>query len=575
MTQLTFRLRFLVLGVLVYALTVGLVDVRTTYAQAGLREALERLDRNQDGRIDPNEITPLARPYLEKIAEARGLSLYRENRISTLQEAARLYHAKQTGFTKDKIQPNVSSTVLPFGADRDRPMVPEFGLAEVKYPYTQGDLDEADSMLRRYDRNGDGYIDAEEARRGDWRQSNPFDFDLNGDNRLSRLELAQRYAQRRLLTDTSLELIRRAKRVGSEVRPSYSTRSSSSSRRGSSRSYYLGAALLDRFDINQDGRLDRKEMEGLGLPIDRIDVNRDGELDRDEIVAYMTALQDEIGDVPEGVPGWFYELDTNGDGQVSMDEFASEWTEEKMQEFARLDTNGDGLLTMSEVTRSQAVMGGVFSNEIAQVLPPQRSIISEIEVQENFPIRHLKVRLSITHTYVSQLDAYLVGPEGQRVELFTEVGGTDDHFDNTIFDDNSRYPITKARGPFRGSFTPEAVVKRQPSLSQFKGKSIQGVWQLVIRGTRSERFGMLHQWSLIAEPQEADWGEIASINARQQADSEDSRDLPRVPAADPNSADEFFRKLQAQDEPNDSPSPTESQSAVSRSGYSRAEDSSR
>jgi len=98
------------------------------------------------------------------------------------------------------------------------------------------------------------------------------------------------------------------------------------------------------------------------------------------------------------------------------------------------------------------------------------------------------------------LDAYLTGPEGQRIELFTEVGGSDDHFENTIFDDQSRYPITKARPPFKGTFLPEAVVKRQPGLGQFNGKSIKGVWQLVIRCSRSERFGMLHGWGLIVTP---------------------------------------------------------------------------
>ena len=73
-------------------------------------------------------------------------------------------------------------------------------------------------------------------------------------------------------------------------------------------------------------------------------------------------------------------------------------------------------------------------------------------------------------------------------------------FDGTVFDDQSQTPITKARPPFQGSFIPEGALKRQPSLGSFNGKSAKGVWQLVVRGSRSERWGMLHSWELIVTP---------------------------------------------------------------------------
>ncbi|MCG8649663.1 MAG: proprotein convertase P-domain-containing protein, partial [Pirellulales bacterium] len=189
------------------------------------------------------------------------------------------------------------------------------------------------------------------------------------------------------------------------------------------------------------------------------------------------------------------------DQQIAMHEFASQWTEQKLREFQSYDINGDGLLTSNEILQSKALVGGSYSNDDAEILPPRKTIISEIVVDEDYPIGDLNVQLSITHTYVSQLDGYLTGPDGQRIELFTEVGGSDDHFDQTIFDDQSRAPITKARPPFKGAFMPEALVKRQPSLSSFNGKSVKGVWQLVVRCSRSERFGMLHGWKLIVTPQ--------------------------------------------------------------------------
>jgi Ca2+-binding EF-hand superfamily protein len=478
------------------------------FAQAGLRESLERLDKNQNGEIDPNEITPLARPYLERIAKVRRLSLERSNEIDKLQEAARIYYALRNGVAGRDVSAEDDSTVREFGPDDDEPLIPEFGLGKVKYAYTKEDLEEADATLRRYDRNRDGFIDRTEAARAKWTHRNPFDEDFNKDDRLSRLELTQRYARRRQLSNDSDELRQKAWRTGSGIRPSRrdeGERREEWWRRDGSR-YRLTYSVLGRFDSNRNGRLEATEVRDLGIPIGEIDNDLNGEVSREELHAFLVVLQDEASEQEEGLPSWFYELDSDRDGQVAMSEFTKEWTQEKLEEFAGLDANDDGFLAVSEIVQSKALVGGSYSNDVAQVLPPKMTVISEIEVSDDFVIADLNVQLSITHTNVSYLDAYLTGPDGQRIELFTEVGGSGDHFDRTIFDDQSRVPITKSRSPFNGSFMPEALLKRQPSLSHFNGKSIKGVWQLVIRGSRNQRFGMLHSWTLIAKPQEEEPG---------------------------------------------------------------------
>ncbi len=492
--------------VVVVALAANAFFMGSLYGQSGLRESLERLDVDGDGDIEPEEITPLARPYLERVAEVRRMSLERDNSVERWQEAARIYYALQNGVAGKSIRPSADPLVMGFGPDPDQPMVPGFGLAEVKYPYTQEDLEEADRTLRRSDRNDDGFIDRAEARRAEWTHLDPFEMDLDKDGRLSRLELGQRYARRRLLEGASDELVQKARRTGNGIRNSESDdrqRSSESRywRSGGSR-YYLTATVLSRFDLNKNGRLDAEEAAPLGIPSGRIDVDRDGELSRDELYEFLGELQDEVGGLAEALPGWFYELDANRDQQVAMSEFATEWTDQKVNEFASLDANGDGLLTSSEVLRAKSMVGGSYANEEAEILPPYKTVISEIDVDEDYVIGDLNVQLSITHTYASHLDAYLTGPDGQRIELFTEVGGSDDHFEQTIFDDQAQYPINKARAPFKGSYIPEAMVKRQPSLSHFNGKSIKGVWQLVVRCSRSDRFGMLHRWSLIVTPKD-------------------------------------------------------------------------
>jgi hypothetical protein len=52
--------------------------------------------------------------------------------------------------------------------------------------------------------------------------------------------------------------------------------------------------------------------------------------------------------LPEGLPDWFARNDSNGDGQISMSEFAREWSSEKAAEYAHYDLNGDGIITPQE-----------------------------------------------------------------------------------------------------------------------------------------------------------------------------------------------------------------------------------
>ncbi|KLU02601.1 putative signal peptide protein [Rhodopirellula islandica] len=471
------------------------------HAQSGLRESLERLDRDQDGDIEPEEITALSRPYLERVAEARRMDLNRDNSIERWQEAVRIYHALQNGVSGQEVDPETDITVRPFGPLDNEPMVPEFGLGEMKFQYTADDYRQAERTLARSDRNRDGFLDRREVERADWKFRDPFDEDYDKDNRLSTIELAQRYARRRLLSDASSELIRKRRRVGSEVRavePSRRVDDSRSWRRD--RRYYLASTVMERFDQNRNGRLEASETVAMGIPFGRIDLDRDGEISRDELNVHLLQLQEREDQDAEGLPPWFFERDADGDQQISMPEFAEEWTSELLAEFESYDQNADGLLTKSELAGSTSLMGGNYRSDIASALPPRKTVISEIFIEEDYVIADINLQLSITHTQDESLDAYLVGPDETKIELFTSVGGHDDHFDRTRFDDDAQIPITKARPPFEGTFIPEGRLKNQPSLSSFNGKSVQGVWQLVIVGTRSERFGLLHNWSLDITP---------------------------------------------------------------------------
>jgi Ca2+-binding EF-hand superfamily protein len=62
------------------------------------------------------------------------------------------------------------------------------------------------------------------------------------------------------------------------------------------------------------------------------------------------------GKLPKGLPGWFTQLDTDGDGQVSL----YEWRmgNKDLNEFAQMDRNNDGFLTAEEVLRHLRVAQG-------------------------------------------------------------------------------------------------------------------------------------------------------------------------------------------------------------------------
>jgi hypothetical protein len=53
--------------------------------------------------------------------------------------------------------------------------------------------------------------------------------------------------------------------------------------------------------------------------------------------------------LPSGLPDWFIERDKNGDGQLTLDEFAPDGSAAERRRFHELDKNGDGVLTPDEV----------------------------------------------------------------------------------------------------------------------------------------------------------------------------------------------------------------------------------
>ena len=133
------------------------------------------------------------------------------------------------------------------------------------------------------------------------------------------------------------------------------------------------------------------------------------------------------------------------------------------------------------------------STDVPKTIPDPGTTTSTLVIANSGTISDLNVKLNITHGWDEDLDVYLIAPDGTRVELFTDVGGSSDNFSDTILDDEAATAITSGSAPFTGSYYPEG------SLSDLDGKSITGTWILEVTDDESLISGTLNSWSLIVE----------------------------------------------------------------------------
>jgi hypothetical protein len=150
--------------------------------------------------------------------------------------------------------------------------------------------------------------------------------------------------------------------------------------------------MIRQYDRNRDGKLDKDESSNMRSEHQSADTNRDGTITQEELQTRLQSYASGSGGssgserrggfgfrggsssesqsvevaprsfritpaaerLPKGLPDWFLRGDVDGDGQVSMSEYTSTWTEQLAAEFLKLDANGDGIITPAEC---QAVSG--------------------------------------------------------------------------------------------------------------------------------------------------------------------------------------------------------------------------
>ncbi len=135
----------------------------------------------------------------------------------------------------------------------------------------------------------------------------------------------------------------------------------------------------------------------------------------------------------------------------------------------------------------------IAATDLPKAITDFHTINSQVTFDGLGTVFSVEVTLDITHSFVGDLNAYLIGPSGRQVELFTEVGGQYNDLHNITLDDSAARSIATLGIddlPYSGTWQPEG------HLSDFIGEDAAGLWTLQISDTAFADQGTLNSWSL-------------------------------------------------------------------------------
>ena len=302
---------------------------------------LERLDRNGNGMIDVDEQEGPASFMIQRMQQSdpsiqpgKPVPLSKIKESFERMRGGRGDDNRGGGGGDDDEDASVPAELVPGFGGIEMPLpVPGFGASAelLAVRVTDADTRQAQETFNRYDRNKNGFIDQDELS-SRW-SGNPMDFDQNRDGRLSVSELAVRYARRRI-DDEGRRDSRDNRR--SQQRPSTPSPDD--------------LIVKDRFE----GKVSYKRAEPK---------------------------------LPDGLPGWFAERDTNNDGQVRMSEYATDWNDDVVTQFYEFDRNFDGVITPEEalLTVEKGPRSSSSSSSTASKSTSSSSVPSDIPMDNIDP----------------------------------------------------------------------------------------------------------------------------------------------------------------------------------------------
>ncbi|MFO0975355.1 MAG: S8 family serine peptidase [Planctomycetaceae bacterium] len=132
-----------------------------------------------------------------------------------------------------------------------------------------------------------------------------------------------------------------------------------------------------------------------------------------------------------------------------------------------------------------------FNNNTVTFIPDRGTVLSPIVVPSQYSwVEDVDVTVNFHHTWLPDLDVYLISPNGIRVELFTDLSSNATDIIGAILDDSAPTIITSGAAPFTGRYMPES------RLDAFYHEQTAGTWYLEVTDDNTFDVGSLLSWSL-------------------------------------------------------------------------------
>ncbi len=312
---------------------------------------LTRMDTNGNGMLDPDEAQGPARFMLDRMARSNPkIDISKPIPMSLLTESFQQMRSGSSEYSssysdtenaiveKDSLVPGFGKKAV------EKVPVPGFGVGgeRANVAIDERDMKEADDRMEKYDKNKDQYLDENELKEGRWSDS-PMQYDINRDGKLSRQELATRYARRRLASGSQPESNQR--------------RDESNSKKSR--------------DKREKGEENTSEKPNLF---------------EKRASFRVTDAEGKVAAVA-GLPEWFTRNDVNNDSQVSMFEFSKKWTQDTIDDFSRFDANQDGFITIKEclVAVKKGFIPGGASNATSVAVASNVAVSGSFKVESPMP----------------------------------------------------------------------------------------------------------------------------------------------------------------------------------------------
>ena len=285
---------------------------------------LTRLDANKNGTLEPTEMRGRTGEFVKRLgfSNERPVSIASISKKVNSDRAARAESERKAEFMEGMSIPGFGEV-----EEQEGISIPEFGtegdeVVTGNFNFSEDDQQDAERIMRRYDRNDNKVLEKEEWERTRWSSPSPEESDTNKDGVLSLNELMYREKlranssrggddndDRRTRFSRDRDSNERRDRESSNRfsrdsssrsnpsssnrfsrsnrSPSSSSSSSSSSRSSANRMEQYVSELIEQYDKDGDKQLDKKELEAMRRkPPESADKNEDGKLSHSEMLAY-------------------------------------------------------------------------------------------------------------------------------------------------------------------------------------------------------------------------------------------------------------------------------------------------